>query len=139
MPNRLYVVNLPYSFTSADLQQLFSEYGVVRSAHVVTDRESGHSRGFGFVEMETPEAFRGALSGADGRKVDGRGLQVTEARERPPREAGPRSRDGARRSDERSGPGRRAVPEGRPDRDDADAEGSGWRRRFEDLGDEDLG
>jgi RNA recognition motif-containing protein len=88
MSNRLYVGNLPYSTTSSDLQQIFAEYGSVASAHVITDRETGRSRGFGFVEMDSPEAFRAALEGANGRDLGGRQLSVTEARERPPREGG---------------------------------------------------
>ena len=90
MPNRMYVGNIPYTFTSEDLTQLFSEFGKVVYSQVVQDRETGRSRGFGFVEMETPEMFRTALEQANGRDVDGRSLAVSEAREREARPGGPR-------------------------------------------------
>ncbi len=88
MPNRMYVGNLPYTFTAADLEQLFSEFGKVVSAQVINDRETGRSRGFGFVEMDSPDSFRSALGSANGKDVQGRQISVTEARERTPREGG---------------------------------------------------
>ena len=98
MSNRLYVGNLPYTISQNDLQQIFSEYGTVVSTQIISDRETGRSRGFGFVEMDSPEAFRNALQGANGRDVGGRQLSVTEARERAPREGGARPGGGPRPS-----------------------------------------
>ena len=98
MSNRLYVGNLPYTITQNDLQQIFSEYGTVVSTQIISDRETGRSRGFGFVEMDSTDAFRKALEGANGRDVGGRQLSVTEARERAPREGGGRPGGGPRPS-----------------------------------------
>lgn len=83
MAKRLYVGNLPESVTSAELEALFSEYGQVKSADVVTDRQLGHSRGFGFVEMETDEATAEAVKALNGSEVKGHSIMVDEARERP--------------------------------------------------------
>lgn len=81
----IYVGNLSFSVTSADLERLFGEHGTVVSAHVITDRESGRSRGFGFVEMESDTAGRAAIDAMNGAEVEGRSLKVNEARERQPR------------------------------------------------------
>jgi RNA recognition motif-containing protein len=83
--NRLYVGNLSYSTTQESLQELFAEAGQVVSAQVMTDRYSGQSRGFGFVEMSTDEETQNAVKVLNGRTVGGRALVVNEAR---PREAG---------------------------------------------------
>jgi RNA recognition motif-containing protein len=83
--NRLYVGNLSYSTTQESLQELFAEAGQVVSAQVMTDRYSGQSRGFGFVEMSTDEETQNAVKILNGRTVGGRALVVNEAR---PREAG---------------------------------------------------
>lgn len=88
MVNRAYVGNLPFQFTSADLEQLFGPYGAVKGAEIVMDRETGRSRGFGFVEMESPEALRAAMAALDGKPIGGRNLTVNEARERAPRAPG---------------------------------------------------
>ena len=90
MANRAYVGNLPFSFTSAELTELFQGFGTVRSAEIVSDRETGRSRGFGFVEMDSPEALKAAMSGLDGKPIAGRNLTVNEARERTARPAGDR-------------------------------------------------
>jgi RNA recognition motif-containing protein len=82
--NKAYVGNLPFSFTQVDLQELFQGFGPVRSAQIITDRETGRSRGFGFVEMETAEALQQAIAGLHERNVQGRNLTVNEARERAP-------------------------------------------------------
>jgi len=82
--NKAYVGNLPFTFTQVDLQELFQGFGPVRSAQIITDRETGRSRGFGFVEMETPEALQQAIAGLHERNVQGRNLTVNEARERVP-------------------------------------------------------
>lgn len=86
--NKAYVGNLPFSFSKVDLLELFGGFGPVRSAEVIMDRETGRSRGFGFVEMETPEALAQAIAGLHERNVQGRNLTVTEARERAPRAPG---------------------------------------------------
>ena len=82
MGKRLYVGNLPWSFTSADLNNLFSKYGTVVSAEVISDRETGRSRGFGFVELDSQEAMTQAIQGLHETDVGGRALTVNEARER---------------------------------------------------------
>ena len=78
---KLYVGNLPYSATDDALRAVFAEHGTVESAVVITDRETGRSRGFGFVEMDDAGADA-ALSALDGKDMDGRALRVNEARER---------------------------------------------------------
>ena len=88
MASRLYVGNLPYNFTSQDLQQLFTPHGGVRSAEVIMDRITGRSRGFGFVEMESEAASQQAIAALHEKDVAGRRVTVNEARERTPRESG---------------------------------------------------
>jgi len=88
MSRKIYVGNLPWSTTSADLEAMFAEHGAVRSAEVISDRETGRSRGFGFVEMETDEGMQAAVSALNGHEMNGRPLTVNEARERTPRPAG---------------------------------------------------
>ncbi len=88
MAKKLYVGNLPWSTTSATLQSLFSAHGTVTSAEVISDRETGRSRGFGFVEMESDEACQRAIAALNGSEVDGRAITVNEARERAPRSGG---------------------------------------------------
>ncbi len=88
MAKRIYVGNLPWSTTSASLETLFSAHGNVQSAEVVADRETGRSRGFGFVEMESEEACQQAIAALNGTEVDGRAITVNEARERAPRSGG---------------------------------------------------
>jgi len=84
MAKKLYVGNLSYSMRDNDLQSLFAEIGEVVSATIITDRETGRSKGFGFVEMATDEAAQDAIARLNGREVDGRTITVSEAR--PPRE-----------------------------------------------------
>jgi len=88
MPKKIYVGNLPYSFTSVELEKLFSPFGAIRSAEVISDRNTGQSRGFGFVEMETDEATAEAVAKLDGQDCQGRPLRVNEARERTERPPG---------------------------------------------------
>ncbi|HYE14397.1 MAG TPA: RNA-binding protein [Pyrinomonadaceae bacterium] len=88
MTVRLYVGNLAFQTTSDDLQQLFSQAGTVESANVIEDRETGRSRGFGFVEMATKEEAEAAISQFNGREVGGRALTVNEARPREDRGGG---------------------------------------------------
>ena len=84
---KLYVGNLPWETTDADLEQLFGRVGEVKSARVITDRDTGRSRGFGFVEMSTQEAQR-AIEELGGHKLGSRELRVNEAREQQPRGGG---------------------------------------------------
>jgi cold-inducible RNA-binding protein len=85
MPSKLYVGNLAYSVTNDDLEALFSQVGKVASAAVVSDKFSGQSRGFGFVEMESSGDATKAISEFDGKDLKGRNLRVNEAK---PREFG---------------------------------------------------
>jgi cold-inducible RNA-binding protein len=85
MGKKIFVGNLSFSTTSADLESLFSEAGTCESASVVTDRETGRSRGFGFVEMSTSTEAVKAIEGLNGRDVGGRQINVSEAK---PREGG---------------------------------------------------
>jgi RNA recognition motif-containing protein len=88
MSRKIYVGNLPWSTTSSDLEQMFSAPGAVRSAEVISDRETGRSRGFGFVEMETDDGLQAAIAALNGHELNGRPLTVNEARERTPRPGG---------------------------------------------------
>lgn len=82
MSTNLYVGNLTFDTTSSDLETLFGNHGAVKSAQVITDRESGRSRGFGFVEMSTPAEAKAAIDSLNGHDVDGRQLTVNVAKER---------------------------------------------------------
>lgn len=91
MGNKLYVGNLPYSFRDEDLQQTFGPYGNVTSAKVMMERDTGRSKGFGFVEMGNDAEAQAAIQGVNGQEFGGRGLVVNEARPmepRPPRSGG---------------------------------------------------
>jgi len=94
METKLYVGNLPYSARSEGLQELFARAGTVASANVITDRESGRSKGFGFVEMGSPEEAEKAIQMFNGYSFEGRDLRVNIAR---PREDRPRSDRGRSR------------------------------------------
>jgi RNA recognition motif-containing protein len=83
MAKKLYVGNLSYSVTSADLQQLFTQFGSVQSADVISDNATGRSKGFGFVEMSTDEEAQAAIAALNGKEQDGRALTVNEAKPRP--------------------------------------------------------
>jgi RNA recognition motif-containing protein len=85
MSKKLYVGNLPYSIRNSDLEELFAVHGSVQSAQVIMDRDSGRSKGFGFVEMESDQEARAAIAALNGKEFDGRALTVNEAR---PREEG---------------------------------------------------
>src|SRR4051794_39353777 len=93
MSNKLYVGNLSFRVTSEDLQEYFGAAGAVESANVVSDRETGRSRGFGFVEMASEDEATAAISQFNGQEYDGRNLVVNEAR---PREDRPRGGGGNR-------------------------------------------
>jgi len=90
MSKNLYVGNLSYSVDNRELENLFAPHGVVESARVVMDRETGRSKGFGFVEMGTDDHARTAISALHGKDVDGRSLTVNEARPREDRAGGGR-------------------------------------------------
>jgi cold-inducible RNA-binding protein len=82
MNKRIYVGNLPFSTTESDLESLFAQHGAVASVRVITDRETGRSRGFAFVEMGDASAADEAIRALNGRDMGGRPLRVNEARER---------------------------------------------------------
>jgi RNA recognition motif-containing protein len=91
MSSKLYVGNLSYSVRDEDLQQHFSAYGQVQSAKVMMERDTGRSKGFGFVEMASPEQAQAAIEGSHGKNMGGRDLTVNIARPmeaRPPRSGG---------------------------------------------------
>jgi cold-inducible RNA-binding protein len=91
MGNKLYVGNLPYSFRDEDMQQAFSQFGSISSAKVMMERDTGRSKGFGFVEMGNDAEAQAAIKGMNGQSMGGRNLVVNEARPmeaRPPRTGG---------------------------------------------------
>ena len=91
MGNKLYVGNLPYSFRDGDLEQTFCPFGAVQSAKVMMERDTGRSKGFGFVEMGSAAEAQAAISGVHGQQFGGRDLVVNIARPmepRPPRTGG---------------------------------------------------
>lgn len=99
MSNKLFVGNLSYSVQDADLQQQFSSFGNVQSAKVIMERETGRSKGFGFVEMSTGQEAEAAVRGLNGQSVGGRNINVNIARPmeaRPPRTGGYGNDDGRR-------------------------------------------
>jgi RNA recognition motif-containing protein len=85
---KLYVGNLTYRVSSSDLEQLFSQFGSVESAEVISDRDTGRSKGFGFVEMSSDNEARAAIDALHDQEHDGRRLTVNEARPREPRTGG---------------------------------------------------
>jgi cold-inducible RNA-binding protein len=88
MGKKLYVGNLSYNVSSSDLEQLFAQHGTVQSAEVIQDRDTGRSKGFGFVEMGTDEEAQAAIAALSGQQHDGRALTVNEAKPREPRSGG---------------------------------------------------
>ncbi|HSS51960.1 MAG TPA: RNA-binding protein [Thermoanaerobaculia bacterium] len=92
MGRKLYVGNLAYGIKDSDLQDLFSAHGTVDTAQVIMDRDTGRSKGFGFVEMSSDQEARAAISALNGKEVDGRNLTVNEAR--PKEEGGGRGGGG---------------------------------------------
>jgi RNA recognition motif-containing protein len=85
MGKKLYVGNLAYGVTDSDLEQIFSPHGTVQSAQVIIDRDTGRSKGFGFVEMGSDQEAQTAIQALDGKELEGRALKVNEAR---PKEGG---------------------------------------------------
>ena len=88
MGKRLYVGNLNYAVSSSDLEQMFTPHGGVTSAEVISDKMTGRSKGFGFVEMATDEAAKAAIDALNGKDHDGRALTVNEAKPREERSGG---------------------------------------------------
>ncbi len=88
MGKKLYVGNLSYETSSSDLEKLLSEHGTVESAEVISDRATGRSKGFGFVEMGSDDEAQAAISALDGQDYQGRALKVNVAKPREPRKGG---------------------------------------------------
>ena len=114
MGNKLYVGNLPYTVRDSDLEQSFGEFGAVTSAKVMMERDTGRSKGFGFVEMGSDAEAQAAIEGMNGQSLGGRSITMNEARPmeaRPPRTGGggygggDRSGDGGYGGGDRSGGG----------------------------------
>jgi RNA recognition motif-containing protein len=95
MGRKLYVGNLAYGVGDGDLQQMFEAFGTVQSAQVIMDRDTGRSKGFGFVEMGSDQEAQAAITGLNGKEVEGRALTVNEAR--PKTEGGGRGGGGGGR------------------------------------------
>jgi RNA recognition motif-containing protein len=93
MGRKLYVGNLGYGVTDSDLSKMFEAHGTVESAQVIMDRDTGRSKGFGFVEMKTEQEAQAAIAALNGKDADGRSLTVNEAR---PRTEGGRGGSGGR-------------------------------------------
>jgi len=96
MGNKLYVGNLPFSATDDGLREMFAQAGQVESARIITDRDTGRSKGFGFVEMSTEQEASEAIKKFNGKELDGRALTVNEARPMTPRDSGGGGRGGHR-------------------------------------------
>ena len=96
MNKKLYVGGLPYSVTDEQLHELFAAHGTVESAKVITDRYTDRSRGFGFVEMSTPEECQAAIEALNGTELEGRSLTVNMSRPREDRPRGGGGRGGSR-------------------------------------------
>ncbi|NLD44082.1 MAG: RNA-binding protein [Chloroflexi bacterium] len=90
MAKNLYVGNLSYSTTEDGLREAFAAYGEVSRVNIITDRETGRPRGFGFVEMATDDAAQAAVEGMNGQSLDGRQIRVAEANPRPSFDGGGR-------------------------------------------------
>lgn len=93
MSMKLYVGNLSFDTSTQDLEQLFGESGTVESTNIIEDRDTGHSRGFAFIEMSSREEAEAAISQFDGKDFDGRQLKINEAKPRENRSNGGRSRN----------------------------------------------
>jgi RNA recognition motif-containing protein len=96
MGKKLYVGNLAYGVTSSDLQTMFEAFGTVQSAQVIMDRDTGRSKGFGFVEMGSDAEAQAAITGLNGKESDGRALTVNEARPKEGGSGGGRGGSGGR-------------------------------------------
>lgn len=105
MGKKLYVGNLGYNVSKNDLEQMFAAYGTVDSVNVIMDRDSGRSKGFGFVEMGSEDEAQAAIAGLNDKSADGRNMIVNEARPQEPRTGGGRGFGG--RGDSSGGSGGR--------------------------------
>ncbi len=85
MSQKLFVGSLSYNATSDDLKEAFADFGTVESANVISDRETGRSKGFGFVEMSSEEEAKAAIDGLNGKEISGRAVNVSVAKPREPR------------------------------------------------------
>ena len=94
MGSKLYVGNLSFQTDEAKLEEIFAPFGGVQSVKIITDRDTGRSRGFGFVEMSSPEEAENAISNLDGKEADGRNLRVSIAQDKGPRSGGGGDRGG---------------------------------------------
>ena len=83
MGNKVYVGNINYDTSEDSLREMFTEFGEVSSVRIITDRFTGFSKGFAFVEMSTDEDASSAITGLDGKEIDGRNIRVSEARSKP--------------------------------------------------------
>lgn len=92
--SKLYVGNLSFSTTDQELEDVFAEHGTVESTNIITDRDTGRSRGFGFVEMSSAEEAQSCIAELDGKEIDGRNLKVNEAKPRENRGGGGGGRGG---------------------------------------------
>jgi RNA recognition motif-containing protein len=107
---KIYVGNFSFSMTEQELRSLFEPYGAIESASVATDRDTGRSRGFGFVSMPNDDEAEKAMAALNGRDSGGRALTVNEARPQAPRSGGGGFRDGGGRGGDRGGPRQRREP-----------------------------
>ncbi|HSW98947.1 MAG TPA: RNA-binding protein [Candidatus Saccharimonadales bacterium] len=107
MANKLFVGSLSYSVTDDQLNDAFAPFGTVVSAKVIMDRETGRSKGFGFVEMSTDEEAQAAIKGLDGKEIGGRAVAVSEARPQENRERRPYNGGGDRGGRDNFGGGNR--------------------------------
>jgi cold-inducible RNA-binding protein len=96
MGKKLYVGNLTYGVTDSDLQTMFAAHGTVQSAQVIMDRDTGRSKGFGFVEMGSDQEAQAAIAALNGKEMEGRALTVNEARPKPEGGGGGRGYGGGR-------------------------------------------
>lgn len=115
----IFVGSLPYSLQEADLQELFEAYGEVSTVKIIIDRESGRSKGFGFVEMPDDEAAQKAISGLNGSEVSGRSIAVSQAEDKKP---------GDRRGGGGFGGGNRGSGGGGYSRDNRGGGGGGYSK-----------
>lgn len=129
MNSKLYVGNLSFQIDEGKLQDLFAEFGAVKSAKIIMDRDTGRSRGFGFVEMGTTEEAQEAISNLDGKEAEGRRMRVNMAEERTaggPRGGGRHDRGGERSGGDRGGERGGERGEGRGRRSSFGGSGNRW-------------
>jgi cold-inducible RNA-binding protein len=126
MGNKIYVGNLPFSATSESLNELFAQFGTVDSAKIVMDRDTGRSKGFGFVEMSSGDEAAAAIEKLNGTDMGGRSLVVNEARPMEPRSGGFGGNRGGDRGGDRGGRGGFGGGRGGDRGDRGDRGGNRW-------------